>query len=62
MKIKEITVETQQPLKPLTPEKGRLNSLKQAVERSRQQLERERERQRQQREAERRRKLQQQLG
>jgi hypothetical protein len=57
MRIFEITPN----IKPLTLEKARLNSLKQAVERSRQQLERERERQRQQRELERRRKLQQQL-
>jgi hypothetical protein len=58
MRIFEITPN----IKPLTPEKARLNSLKQAVERSRQQLSAECDRQRQQREAERRRKLQQQLG
>ena len=57
MRIFEITPN----IKPLTPAQARIRSLKQAVERSRQQLERERERQRQQRELERRRKLQQQL-
>jgi hypothetical protein len=46
---------------PLTPAKARVHSLKQGVERSRQQLSAERERQRQQRENERRQKLQQQL-
>jgi hypothetical protein len=58
MRIFEITPN----IKPLTPEKARLNSLKQAVERSRQQLSAERDRQRQQREAERLKKLRLQLG
>lgn len=47
------------PKPPLTPEKSRINSLKQNVERSRQQLQAERDRQRQQREAERKRNEQQ---
>jgi nicotinic acid mononucleotide adenylyltransferase len=37
---------------PMTPAQARINSLKQGVERSRQQLKSERERQRQQRDAE----------
>ena len=48
------------PKPPATPAQARINSLKQGVERSREQLHAERERQRQQREAERRRKQQQQ--
>lgn len=47
------------PKPPLTPEKSRINALKQNVERSRQQLQTERDRQRQQREAERKRNEQQ---
>ncbi len=48
------------PKPPTTPAQARINSLKQGVERSREQLHAERERQRQQREAERKRKQQQQ--
>ena len=59
MRIAEIT-SSPQPSKPLTPQKARVKSLQQNVERSKQQLQRERERQRQQREAERRRRLSQQ--
>ena len=51
---------TIKPKPPMTPAQARINSLKQGVERSREQLHAERERQRQQREAERRRKQQQQ--
>ena len=51
---------TIKPKPPATPAQARINSLKQGVERSREQLHAERERQRQQREAERRRKQQQQ--
>ncbi len=51
---------TIKPKPPTTPAQARINSLKQGVERSREQLHAERERQRQQREAERRRKQQQQ--
>jgi hypothetical protein len=47
---------TIKPKPPATPAQARINSLKQGVERSREQLHAERERQRQQREAERRRK------
>jgi hypothetical protein len=61
MRIFEIT-STPQTLKPLTPAQARIRSLKQSVERSRQQLSAERDRQRRQREAERSKKLQQQLG
>ena len=48
---------TIKPIKPLTPQKARINSLKQNVERDRQQLQGERDRQRKQRDAERLRKL-----
>ena len=48
---------TIKPIKPLTPQQARINSLKQNVERDRQQLQGERDRQRKQREAERLRKL-----
>ncbi|WP_233254675.1 hypothetical protein [Limnohabitans sp. 2KL-51] len=51
---------TIKPKPPTTPAQARINSLKQGVERSRDQLHAERERQRQQREAERKRKQQQQ--
>jgi hypothetical protein len=51
---------TIKPKPPTTPAQARINSLKQGVERSREQLHAERERQRQQREAERKRKQQQQ--
>ena len=47
------------PKPPMTPEQGRINALKQGIERGRQQLQAERERQRRQREAERIRKQQQ---
>lgn len=60
MKIKEVIVEKTAAIKPLSPEEARIKSLKQAAERSREQLQRERERQRQQRETERKRKLRQQ--
>lgn len=43
MRIKEIT--TIKPIKPLTPEKARINSLKQQKERAATQLKTERERQ-----------------
>ena len=49
---------TIKPKPPTTPAQARINSLKQGVERSREQLHAERERQRQQREAERKRKQQ----
>ena len=48
---------TIKPIKPLTPQQARINSLKQNVERDRQQLQAERDRQRKQRDAERLRKL-----
>ena len=48
---------TIKPIKPLTPQQARINSLKQNVERDRQQLQGERDRQRRQRDAERLRKL-----
>jgi hypothetical protein len=48
---------TIKPIKPLTPQQARINSLKQNVELDRQQLQGERERQRKQRDAERLRKL-----
>jgi hypothetical protein len=51
---------TIKPKPPMNPAQARLHSLRQGVERSRQQLKQERERQRQQREAERKRKQQQQ--
>ncbi|PVE08340.1 hypothetical protein B472_04970 [Limnohabitans sp. Rim28] len=51
---------TIKPKPPATPAQARINSLKQGVERSREQLHAERERQRQQRETERKRKQQQQ--
>ena len=51
---------TIKPIKPLTPQQARINSLKQNVERDRQQLQAERDRQRKQRDAERLRKQQQQ--
>ncbi len=54
MRIHEITIK---PIKPLTPQQTRIKSLKQNVERDRQQLQAERDRQRKQRDAERLRKL-----
>ncbi len=48
---------TIKPIKPLTPQQARINSLKQNVERDRQQLQAERDRQRKHRDAERLRKL-----
>ncbi len=48
---------TIKPIKPLTPQQARINSLKQNVERDKQQLQGERDRQRKQRDAERLRKL-----
>jgi hypothetical protein len=57
MRIDEITAI--KPIKPLTPQQARINSLKQNVERDRQQLQAERDRQRKQRDAERLRKQQQ---
>lgn len=47
------------PKPPMTPAQGRINALKQGIERGRQQLQAERDRQRRQREAERLRKQQQ---
>ena len=60
MRINEVVTKPIKPKSPLTPAQARINSLRQGVERSRQQLKQEQERQRQQREAERRRKQQQQ--
>jgi len=54
MRIHEILIK---PKPPLTPQQARINSLKQNVERDRQQLQGERDRQRKQRDAERLRKL-----
>jgi hypothetical protein len=48
---------TIKPIKPLTPQQARINSLKQNVEKDRQQLSAERERQRKARDAERLRKV-----
>jgi hypothetical protein len=48
---------TIKPIKPLTPQQARINSLKQKVERDKQKLQGERDRQRKQRDAERLRKL-----
>ncbi len=48
---------TIKPIKPLTPQQARINSLKQNVEKDKLQLQAERDRQRQQRDAERLRKL-----
>lgn len=60
MRIKEITEKLIKPIPPLTPEKARINALKQGVERSKEQLHAERERQHDKREAER--KSKQQTG
>jgi len=60
MRIEELVTKIYKPKPPTTPAQARINSLKQGVERSREQLHAERERQRQQREAERKRKQQQQ--
>ena len=54
MRINEIT---QNNIKPLNPQQARINSLKQNVERDKQQLQAERDRQRKKRDAERLRKL-----
>ena len=54
MRIHEILIK---PKPPLTPQQARINSLKQNVERDKQQLQGERDRQRKQRDAERLRKL-----
>jgi vacuolar-type H+-ATPase subunit I/STV1 len=59
MRITEITTQTIKPKPPMTPAQSRINTLKQNVDRSKQQLNMERERQRQQRETERKRKAQQ---
>jgi hypothetical protein len=48
---------TIKPIKPLTPQQARINSLKQNVEKDKLQLQAERDRQRKQRDAERLRKL-----
>jgi hypothetical protein len=53
MRIKEITEKLIKPVAPLTPEKARINALKQSVDRSKEQLNTERERQHDKREAER---------
>jgi hypothetical protein len=55
MRITEIVIK---PKAPLTPQQARINSVKQNVERQKQQLQAERDRQRRQRDAERLRKLQ----
>jgi hypothetical protein len=55
MRIHEIAIK---PIGPLTPQQARIKSLKQNVERDRQQLQAERDKQRKQRDAERLRKLQ----
>jgi hypothetical protein len=51
MRIFEV-IKTIKPKPPMTPAQARIHSLKQGVERSRQQLKTERERQKQQRDAE----------
>ena len=51
MRIYEV-IKTIKPKPPMSPAQARIHSLKQGVERSRQQLRSERERQRQQRDAE----------
>ena len=56
MRIEELVIKPIKPKPPMTPAQARLHSLRQGVERSRQQLKQEQERQRQQREAERKRK------
>jgi hypothetical protein len=56
MRANEITGEATSAKQPMTPERARLNALKQTVKRSQEYLRQERERQRQQRELERRRK------
>ena len=56
MRIEELVIKPIKHKPPMTPAQARINSLKQGVERSREQLHAERERQRQQREAERKRK------
>ncbi len=59
MRIEEVVTPIK-PKPPMNPAQARINSLKQGIERSREQLHAERERQRQQRENERRQKQQQQ--
>ena len=59
-RLLDSTIKPIKPKPPMTPAQARINSLKQGVERSREQLHAERERQRQQREAERKRQQQQQ--
>ncbi|NBS75055.1 MAG: hypothetical protein EBT78_16290 [Betaproteobacteria bacterium] len=54
MRIHEIVIK---PVAPLTPQQARINSLKQNVQRDKQQLQGERDRQRKQRDTERLRKL-----
>jgi len=56
MRIYELVLKTIKPRPPLTPAQARIQGLKNAVDRDKQQLQNERERQRQQREQERRRK------
>jgi uncharacterized protein YneF (UPF0154 family) len=58
MRINEV-IKPIKPKPPMSPAQARIHSLKQGVERSRQQLKAERERQRQQRDAEQARKKQQ---
>ena len=60
MRIDEIIRKPIKPKPPMNPAQARIHSLKQGVERSKEQLRTERERQRQQREAERKRKQLQQ--
>ena len=59
MRIYELVLKTIKPRPPLTPAQARIQGLKNAVDRNKQQLRNERERQRQQREQERKRKQQQ---
>jgi len=59
MRIYELVLKPIKPRPPLTPAQARIQGLKNAVDRDKQQLRNERERQRQQREQERRRKQQQ---
>jgi len=59
MRIYELVLKPIKPCPPLTPAQARIQGLKNAVDRDKQQLRTERERQRQQREQERRRKQQQ---
>ena len=59
MRIYELVLKPIKPRPPLTPAQARIQGLKNAVDRNKQQLRNERERQKQQREQERKRKQQQ---